>query len=109
MMSDKRVVLTTAGSVDEANKIADALVQRRLAACVNVVGPISSVYRWKEKVEHAQEWLLLIKTTAGMVDAASDALKELHSYELPECVALAVESGSEAYLEWIGENVAIPE
>ncbi len=108
-MSDKRVVLTTAGSVEEANKIADALVQRRLAACVNVVGPIASVYRWKQKVEHAQEWLLLIKTTAGMVDAVGDAIQELHSYEVPECVALPVEGGSEAYLEWVGENVAISE
>jgi len=109
MTNDRRVVLTTAGSVDEANKIADALVQRRLAACVNVVGPISSVYRWKEKVERAQEWLLLIKTTTGAADAIGDAIKELHSYELPECVALAVEGGSEAYLEWIGENVAQPD
>ena len=104
-MSDKRVVLSTAGSMDEANKIADALVQRRLAACVNVVGPIASVYRWKGKVEHAQEWLLVIKTTAGVADTVGDAIKELHSYELPECVVLAVEGGSEAYLEWVGENV----
>ena len=108
-MSNKRVLLTTAGSVDEANRIADALVQRRLAACVNVVGPVSSVYRWKEKVERAQEWLLVIKTTAGMAEAVGDAIKALHSYELPECVVLAVEGGSEAYLEWIGENVASPE
>jgi periplasmic divalent cation tolerance protein len=106
MMSDKRVVLTTAGSVEEANKIAEALVQRRLAACVNVVGPISSVYRWKENVEPAQEWLLLVKTTAEVVDAVGSAIKELHSYELPECVALPIDGGSEAYLEWIGENVA---
>lgn len=105
-MSDKRVVLTTAGSVEEANKIAEALVQRRLAACVNVVGPISSVYRWKENVEPAQEWLLLVKTTAEVVDAVGSAIKELHSYELPECVALPIDGGSEAYLEWIGENVA---
>lgn len=104
-MTDKRVVLTTVGSVEEANKIADALVQRRLAACVNVVGPISSVYRWKEKVERAQEWLLLIKTTAGAADTIGDAIKDLHSYELPECVVLPIEGGSEAYLEWLGENV----
>ncbi len=108
-MTDKRVVLTTAGSGDEANKIAEALVQQRLAACVNVVGPISSVYRWKEKVEHAQEWLLAIKTTAGMADAVGDAIKELHSYELPECVVLPIDGGSEAYLEWVGENVTLPE
>src|SRR5947209_18222274 len=82
-MSDKRVVLTTAGSVEEANKIAEALVQRRLAACVNVVGPISSVYRWKENVERAQEWLLLVKTTAEEVDAVGSAITELHSYEVP--------------------------
>ena len=105
-MSDKRVVLATAGSVEEANKIADALVQRRLAACVSIVGPISSVYRWKEKVERAQEWLLLAKTTAGVVDAVGSAIKELHSYEVPECIALAIEAGSEPYLEWIGENVS---
>lgn len=104
-MTDKRVVLTTSGSVEEANKIADALVQRRVAACVNVIGPIASVYRWKEKVEHSQEWLLMIKTTAGAADAVGDAIKELHSYELPECVVLAIEGGSEAYLGWVGENV----
>ena len=104
-MGDKRVALTTAGSVEEANRIAEALVQRRLAACVNVVGPISSVYRWKEKVERAQEWLLIVKTTAGAADAVGGAIKELHSYEMPECVVLPIEGGSEAYLEWVGENV----
>ena len=108
-MSDKRVALTTAGSIEEANKIADAVVQRRLAACVNIVGPISSVYRWKEKVERAQEWLLVIKTTAGAADSLSDAIKELHSYELPECVVLVIEGGSEAYLDWLGENVTLPQ
>lgn len=108
-MSDKRVVLTTAGSAEEANKIAEALVERRLAACVNVVGPIASVYRWKEKVERAQEWLLVIKTTAGVADTVGDAIKELHSYELPECVVLPIDGGSEAYLEWVGENVSISE
>ena len=104
-MTDKRVVLTTAGSIEEANKIADALVQRRLAACVNVVGPISSVYRWKEKVERTQEWLLLIKTTAGAADSVGDAINELHSYQLPELVVLPIEGGGEAYLGWVGENV----
>ena len=108
-MTDKRVVLTTTGSVEEANKIADALVQRRLAACVNVVGPIASVYRWKEKVDRAQEWLLLVKTTAGAADSVADAIQQLHSYELPECVVLPIEGGCEAYLEWVGENVSSEE
>ena len=106
MMTDKRVVLTTAGNMDEAHKIADALVERRLAACVNVTGPITSVYRWQGKVERAQEWLLVIKTTAGAADAVGDAIRELHSYELPECVVLPVNGGSEDYLDWIGENVS---
>src|SRR5690242_7872856 len=105
-MTDKRVMLTTAANAEEANRIADTLVQRRLAACVNVVGPISSVYRWKGKVERAQEWLLLIKTTAGAVDQVGEAIKDLHSYELPECVVLPIEGGSEAYLEWVGESVS---
>lgn len=105
-MTDKRLVLTTAGSVEEANRIADALVERRLAACVNISAPITSVYRWQGKVERAQEWLLLIKTTAGMADEVGDAIKELHSYELPECVVLRIEGGSEEYLEWVGENVS---
>ena len=107
-MNDKRLVLTTAGTYEDANRIAEALVQRRLAACVNVISPIASVYRWKDKVEHAQEWLLLIKTTAGAADAVADAIKELHSYELPECIVLPIDGGSEAYLNWIGENVTLP-
>jgi len=106
MTTDKRVVLTTAGSSEEAHKIAQALVERRLAACVNVVGPMTSIYRWQGNVERAQEWLLVVKTTAGVADAVGDAIKELHSYDLPECVVLPVEGGSEKYLEWVGENVS---
>ena len=100
-MSDKRVVLTTAGSAEEANKIAEGLVQRRLAACVNMVGPMTSVYRWQGKVERAQEWLLLIKTTAGVADDVGDAIKELHSYELPEFLVIHASGGSPAYLAWV--------
>lgn len=104
-MTGKRVVLTTAGSNDEARSIAGALVERRLAACVNIVGPIVSLYRWKGKVENSQEWLLIAKTTADLVDALAAAIKELHSYDLPECIALPVEQGSTEYLDWIGESV----
>jgi periplasmic divalent cation tolerance protein len=104
-MTDKRIVLTTTGSREEARKIADALVERRLAACVNVVGPIESVYRWQGAVERAPEWLLLIKTAATQFEAVRAAIRELHSYELPECVEVAIEHGSAEYLAWIGENV----
>jgi periplasmic divalent cation tolerance protein len=107
-MIDKRVILTTAGSKEEAQKIAHALVQRRLAACVNITGAIESVYRWKGAVESAQECLLIIKTTAAAFEPVRDAIRELHSYELPECIMLPIEGGSEEYLGWIGENVSIP-
>ncbi len=104
-MTDKRIVLTTAGSQEEAQKIALALVERRLAACVNIVGPIQSVYRWKGAVESAPEHLLIIKTTAAAFARVRDAIRELHSYELPECVMLPIEAGSEEYLRWIAESV----
>src|SRR5437588_2650075 len=102
-MTDKRIVFTTAGSKEEAEKIAHAMVERKLAACVNIVPQVESVYRWKGKVEVSEEWLLIMKTTAQRFDAVREAIKELHSYELPECVAIAVEGGSEEYLKWIGD------
>jgi periplasmic divalent cation tolerance protein len=104
-MDAKKLVLTTAGSKDEAQQIARALVERRLAACVSLVGPIESVYRWKDSLESAEEWMLLIKTTAGAFREVSDVLRELHSYELPECIQIPIEAGSAAYLHWIEENV----
>jgi periplasmic divalent cation tolerance protein len=103
-MTDKRIVLTTCGSEDEARKIAHALVERRLAACVNILPKIESVYRWQGKVESAREWLLLIKTSEEKFPAVRDAIRELHSYELPECIALNIEDGSGAYLQWIAEQ-----
>jgi periplasmic divalent cation tolerance protein len=107
-MTDQKIVLTTAGSREEAVKIARALVERRLAACANIVGPIHSVYRWQGKVENADEHLLIIKTTAKLFDSVAGAIRELHSYELPECIQLAIESGSAEYLEWIEQSVAGP-
>lgn len=104
-MTDKRLVLTTCGSLEEARSIAHALVERRLAACVNLVPQIESVYRWKGEVETTTEWLLIIKTTAGVFDNLRQALDTLHSYELPECIEIAVDAGSSAYLDWIGESV----
>ncbi len=104
-MTDRHIVLTTTGAKDEARKIADALVERRMAACVNVVGPIESVYRWQGSVESAQEWLLIIKTTAAQFERVRDTIDELHSYELPECIEVPIDDGSAAYLAWIGENV----
>jgi periplasmic divalent cation tolerance protein len=104
-MTDKRLVLNTCASQEEANSIAHALVERQLAACVNIIPQIKSVYRWQDKIESATEWLLIIKTTSGAFDRLREALHAMHSYELPECIAFAVEDGSLAYLEWIGESV----
>ncbi|HTT20139.1 MAG TPA: divalent-cation tolerance protein CutA [Candidatus Sulfotelmatobacter sp.] len=105
-MTDKRIVLSTTGSEEEARKIAHHLVEHQLAACVNILPQIQSVYRWQGKVESNREWLLLIKTTAEKFDDVRDAIRELHSYDLPECIAIAIEDGSADYLEWIGESVA---
>jgi periplasmic divalent cation tolerance protein len=105
-MTDARIMLTTAGSADEARKIAQALVERRLAACVNIVPQIESVYRWQGSVEHATEWLLLIKTQTGAFERLRDAIRELHSYKLPECLLLEVDAGSLEYLEWIAKNTS---
>jgi len=104
-MTDKTLVLTTCGSLEEARSIAHALVDRQLAACVNIAPQIESIYRWQGEVETATEWLLVIKTTIDAFDRVRDVLIELHSYELPECIRIGIEDGSAAYLEWIGESV----
>lgn len=105
-MTDKLLVLTTAGSEEEAKKIANAMVERRLAACVNIVPRIHSVYRWKGHVESAEEFLLIIKTAHTLQEKVCAAIRELHSYELPECIVLRIEGGSAEYLSWMDESLA---
>jgi periplasmic divalent cation tolerance protein len=104
-MTDKRIVLSTAGSEDEARKIARHLVERQLAACVNIVPRVESIYRWQGKVESSGEWLLIIKTAVEKFPEVRDALRKLHSYEVPECVALSIEDGSPEYLQWLGSSL----
>jgi periplasmic divalent cation tolerance protein len=108
-MTDKRIVLTATNSEEEAYKIARGLVDRRLAACVNLVPQVLSVYRWEERVEEAREWLLVIKTTAAAFGEVRHAIAELHSYNLPECICLAIEDGSTDYLQWIADSVSTGE
>jgi periplasmic divalent cation tolerance protein len=103
-MNPTCVVLTTAGSSDEAKKIAQALVARRLAACVNILPRIESVYRWKDQMESAEEWLLLIKTRSQRFQQVRAAIAELHSYDLPECIMLEIAEGDKAYLDWLAQN-----
>ena len=104
-MTDKILVLTTAASKEEASKIGRLLVERLLAACVNVVPQMTSIYRWEGEIEEAEEWLLIVKTTRGAFERVRDAIKELHSYDVPECIAISIESGSMEYLSWIGDSV----
>jgi periplasmic divalent cation tolerance protein len=106
IMTDKIIVLVTCGSRKEARKIARALVGRRLAACVSEIGvPIASTYRWKGRVESAKEFLLLIKTSKRRFAAVRDAVRKLHSYDVPEIIALPIAAGLRAYLDWIAESV----
>jgi periplasmic divalent cation tolerance protein len=100
-----RLVLTTAGSREEADRLAAALVEAQLAACVNLLPGISSVYRWQGAVESAGEVLLLIKTTAANLDAVEATLRRLHSYDLPEFLILHPESATEAYADWLTGSV----
>lgn len=106
-MTDKKIILTTASSEAEAQKIAHHLVDRRLAACVNIVPNVNSVYRWLDKVEESREWLLIVKTTAAAFGEVRHAIADLHSYELPECICLAIEDGSQNYLQWLAESVSV--
>ncbi len=95
------VVLVTVGSRDEGERIATAVVGDQLAACVNIVGPIESIYRWDDQVQHDQELLLVMKTRAALVGDLEVRVKALHSYQTPEIIALPITSGSQAYLDWL--------
>lgn len=102
---DARVCLVTAPDAETAERIARALVEERLAACGNVVQELTSVYRWQGVVERAQEVLLLLKTTVDAVPELIRRVSELHPYEVPEVLVLAVDAGLEPYLDWIDMNV----
>jgi len=100
-VSDCIQVTTTTPSREEAGRIAKLLVERRLAACVQVAGPVESHYRWKGNLEHSTEWLCLIKTTRGNYEAVEAAIRANHPYEVPEIIAGPIESGSASYLAWL--------
>lgn len=105
-MTDKIVVLSACASVEEANRIATELVEKRLAACVNMMSGVRSVYRWKNEVEESQEVLLVIKTSRALFESVASQIEKMHSYEVPEVIALPVVDGAEQYLEWMARELA---
>jgi periplasmic divalent cation tolerance protein len=108
-MTDTVVVLCSCGDGEAARRIANALVEQRLAACVSILPRVESVYRWQEKIESADEALLLIKTTAECFAALREKILDLHSYDTPEIIALPIVSGLEKYLRWLGQQVSSPD
>jgi len=107
-MSGTALVLTSAGSQDEAARIARALVERRLAACVNVLPNVVSTYRWEGSIQSETEWLLIVKTRVDRFEELRSAILELHSYELPEVVMIEAERVDAAYLAWIDASLSHP-
>jgi periplasmic divalent cation tolerance protein len=98
-------VTTTTETKEQAEKIAQHLVETQLAACIQIVGPITSIYHWKGKVENAQEWLCLIKTRDDLYNQVEAAIKSLHPYETPEIIAVSIIKGSKEYLNWLDKEL----
>jgi periplasmic divalent cation tolerance protein len=111
-MTNFRILLTTTSTAAEADRIATALVDRRLAACVNILPNLKSIYRWQDasaaaesNIEQAEELLLIIKTDEAHIPAIESAIRSLHSYELPECITLPILSGTAPYLAWLANSL----
>jgi periplasmic divalent cation tolerance protein len=105
-MTDKIVVLSTCASAEEAQRVARALVEKRLAACVNLIAGVRSVYRWKDAIQDEEETLLVIKSSRALLEELREEMERLHSYEVPEVIALSVVDGSERYLAWMNRELA---
>jgi len=104
-MTDYLQVSTTAATASEAERIATTLVEKRLAACVQIIPHVSSVYRWQGKVEQAKEWLCLAKTRRSRLPQVEAEICQLHGYECPEIIAVTIEGGSSNYLSWLDEQL----
>ena len=105
-MADAIQIVTTTPSKELAQQIARALVEQRLAACVQIAGPVESVYSWQDEIETATEWQCWIKTTAARYAEVERTIRELHSYTVPEILALPITAGNSDYLKWLTECIA---
>lgn len=105
-MTDFIQVTTTTASRDEAEHIARRLVENRLAACAHISQPVTSIYRWQGKVEHAEEWVCTLKTRAALFAEVAQAIRTHHSYQCPQIVATAIVDASEDYLAWLEQETA---
>ncbi|MEM3566552.1 MAG: divalent-cation tolerance protein CutA [Candidatus Bathyarchaeia archaeon] len=99
------IVLVTASSKDEAEKIAKTLLEERLIACANIIGPVHSLFWWQGKIDTAQEHLILMKTRKDLFDKLSERVKALHSYQIPEIIALSIMEGLKDYLGWLDKSL----
>jgi periplasmic divalent cation tolerance protein len=104
-MAEYIQVVTTTGSKGDAVQVAQSLVEERLAACVQVIGPITSVYRWEGAVEVAEEWLCVVKSTLALYPDLEAAIQRVHPYDVPEILAVPVAAGSQSYLDWLQDEV----
>ena len=107
-MSDELVVLVTAPGIDDARRISMELVSHRLAACVNIIPVVQSVYTWNEKIEESEEALLIVKTTTARYAEVEARVKALHQYTTPEVIALKIERGLAPYLQWLRNSTSPP-
>lgn len=99
------LIMVTTSSREEAEKIATTLLERKLIACANILGPVSSRFWWQGKIDSAEEYMIFMKTKRELFDQVADNVKQLHSYEVPEIIALPIVEGAKPYLEWINSNL----
>jgi periplasmic divalent cation tolerance protein len=103
-MTDYIQIFTTMDKEEDARRLGRLIVENKLAACAQIVGPVSSIYRWKGKVEEAREWLCIFKSRRNLFQRLEESIRSVHPYEVPEIVSLPIESGSMDYLKWLGDE-----
>jgi len=98
-------VITTVSNKEDAKKIANTLVEKKLAGCVQIIGPITSIFRWKEKIEEAEEYMCIVKTREDRYEDVEKAIKEAHPYDVPEILSVQVNDGNKSYLDWLDKCI----